>query len=733
MSAERFIGGSVLLVLVAVPLALGARRARGALMPEARGALAVVVDAVLSIAALLAVAHLLGAVGLLYSGPLVLICAGAGLAAWRFLPPPPAGPELRGAWTRANPASAFAAIPIVLAVGSWTARSFSTLERGTPGNIDTYWYHMPMAARFAGEHGIGGLFRTVDPTVGFYAADGSLLHGTGILLLGGDSLSPLVNLGFLALALVAAAAIGRLSGAGLIAPAAVAVVMLAPVMRGSQPGEAKDDVAVLALILAAAAVVASARGGFGAMAVAGVAIGMVAGVKVTGLAAAAALAVGAVALAPRGTRARGGLIMALAAAATGATWYLRNLIETGSPLPFVRLPGWDPPASPTLDGQLSTSIAHYATDFGVWADHFGPGLQAMFGRLWWAMLLAAVAGVVAGAIRGGAARVLAVSAGVAFLAYVTAPTMAAGPEGAPGLFPFQLRHGLAALLLGLLAGAWTVGRAPRRVRTGAGLALAILGLVALGADDSGPAIPSAVLAATAVAVAIAASIAVLPAGRRRALAIVAMVAGLALVGARYRDGAYLRGDFADAPVTRLGPRSQELAPLFEWARATSDRRFGIVGTFLQYPFYGLTLSNTVEQVGRPLDRGGFDERIGSCRTLIDLVRVRGYDYLVATPRRIEVGDPPAPPPERRCLDAAPGARRVLGGGRSVVAVYEIYPPAGKPSASIAASTSRSRPPCSSSSTTSLASSRAPTVPTTGRSRSAESSSSASCIIAVTAR
>ena len=676
MSPERFIGGSALLVLAVVPLALGARRARTALMPEARGALAAVVEAVLALAAFLAAAHLLGGIGLLYAGPLAVLCAGTGLAGWRFLPPARGGLDLRGALERATPASALAAIPIALAAGAWTARSIATLDRGTPTNVDTYWYHMPVAARFASEHGIGGLFRTLDPVVGLYAADGSLLHGSGILLLGSDSLSPLLNLGFLALALLAAAAIGRASGAGLLAAAAIAVVMLEPVLRGTQPGEAKDDAAMLALLLAAGAVIASGGGRTGAMAVAGVALGLVAGVKVTGLAAAAALAVGAVWLAPRATRMRGAVAMTAAALLTGGTWYLRNLIETGSPFPFARLPGWDPPVSASLEGPWSTSLAHYATDFGVWADHFVPGLETVLGPLWWAVLGVAVAGAVAGAVRGGAARVLGLSAAVAFLAYVVSPTMAGGAEGQPQLFQFQVRHGLAALVLGLLAGAWTVGGWPPKAKAAVSAVLTGLGVVALGADAGVPALPRGDIAVAVLIVAAVAGIGALaPASRWPATAVAAAVS-LAVIGAGYRDGAYLRGEFAGAPLTTTGLHSDQLAPLFDWAGGVREERLGVVGSLFQYPFYGASLSNTVEQLGRPLPHGGFDPTTRSCSALRELIDDRGLDYVVTVPRGIEFRQELKPPPEQRCLEADTAARRVFGAGLGTPSVYAVERPAG---------------------------------------------------------
>src|SRR5918999_3617738 len=109
-SAERIAVGGLFLAAIVLALVVGARRARAALMPEASGAITVVVDASLALAAFLTASHLLGALGLLYPLPLTGLCAAAGLAACRLLPPPPpSGLDLRLARERVSVASAIAA------------------------------------------------------------------------------------------------------------------------------------------------------------------------------------------------------------------------------------------------------------------------------------------------------------------------------------------------------------------------------------------------------------------------------------------------------------------------------------------------------------------------------------------------------------------------------------------------------------------------------------------------
>ena len=76
--------------------------------------------------------------------------------------------------------------------------------------IDTLWYHMPMTTRWVQLGSIRHVqYFDSDAVTAFYPANSELVHGLGILSLGSDILSPLLDLVWLGLALVAAWAIGR--------------------------------------------------------------------------------------------------------------------------------------------------------------------------------------------------------------------------------------------------------------------------------------------------------------------------------------------------------------------------------------------------------------------------------------------------------------------------------------------------------------------------------------------
>ncbi len=134
-----------------------------------------------------------------------------------------------------------------------------------------------------------------------------------------------------------------------------------------------------------------------AIAAAGLAAGLAAGTRVTGLAMAAALTVAVVVLAPRGRRRAAAGWWFVPALAGGGFWYLRNLVVAGNPMPEVETLG--PISLPhperLQEGRPDFSIVHYATDTGVWRHYFAPGLHEAFGALWPLVVFGAAAAAAA--------------------------------------------------------------------------------------------------------------------------------------------------------------------------------------------------------------------------------------------------------------------------------------------------------------------------------------------------
>jgi hypothetical protein len=412
------------------------------------------------------------------------------------------------------------------------------------------------------------------------------------------------------------------------------------------------------------------------LAVAGLATGMAVGTKSTALAIAAALTVAVVFLAPAGRRWATTWWWFAAAVAGGGYWYLRNLIVSGNPLPQLEHLG--PIALPHPErlqsGRPDFSIAHYATDTGVWTDYFAPGLHQAFGILWPLVVIAALAGGLT-ALIWGQSRVLRWMGGVALfgmLAYVFTPLSAAGAEGAPVGFGINIRYAIPALLLGLtllplalpadgpkipLYGAKSAHR-----RWGWGVGGLLLLLVLTDRSDAVVRDPARVFA-----VSLALLIVVVPAGLLLARArgagrgvVLGGFAALALLVAAIgyplqRD--YLRDRFAPGS----GIPGMELEHGYEWARGVDDARVGLAGTtagFLQYGFYGTDLSNRVVYLGEKGPHGAFNA-IPTCAEFRAAVNAADLDYLVTSPfLNFLHPDDPIPSPEARWLRGDPASRPI---------------------------------------------------------------------------
>ena len=672
LGAGEYALGLVLLALIAGTAGFGGHLLARHLLRGWTGPPLWLATTVLAIGLVVLTAELLGTFGILDPVPLILLLALAAAGIWRFRTG-----ELRLAKGVPNGADGTLEFVVGAAVAALVVAHFSietriSLSEGMSG-FDSTWYHGPFAALFATEGSTGGLnFIAPQYLAWFYPQNSELLHGVGILAFDRDVLSPLFSIAWLVGCLGAAWCIGRPFGAGPVSMAGAALVLGAGALA-DQSGEARNDIPAIFFLLAAAAILVNARrdgDGYarGVLIVVGVAAGLAAGTKVNYLAPAGALVLGLALAAPRGRRLRALGAAGIPAFLVGGYWYLRNLIHTGNPLPWIKEAGPLGLPSPDqgLGGREEHGVIDYIGDPSVWVDWFGPGFKDAFGLLWPALLILGAAGVLLCLVqRRDAMRLLGAVILVTVAAWLVAPASAEGPDGSPVGFVSGLRYLAPALALALAllpAHPWFGSRSRR---------LALLGafVVVLPFADasSGPwysAYLSTALAAGAAA--FVAAFALSEPGRRLslrfgrpALVVACAVVALLAVGAGYviqRD--YLEGRYAEPTFAAAG-----LNEAFAWARDVEDARIAVTAS-RQYPFFGTDLSNEVQFIGSERPNGGF-VRVRDCPEWREALNAGDYDYVVASLDRVSAGGPRFSR-EVAWTAGAPGVTEVLRRAPTVV-------------------------------------------------------------------
>src|SRR5438552_4854025 len=669
MTLARYVFGLAALGTAGAFVVWGSWRLRRALLPDWSGALARLAEAVIALAEVIAVEEVLGVVGRLRLGARVVAVAAAGLGVGVLAgrngqlgrsPSPSGSPGRRvGEGGRAMPAVAGTVSALV--VSQWAARALYVLRHGMD-NVDSLWFHLPFAAR-AMQSGwlIQPHFTDVDPLTTYFPATPELLHGMGMLAFGRDNLSPLLNVAWLGLVMLAAWCVGRPSGMAAYSLTGVAVVLATPLMVVSQPGQATNDTAGIFFLLAAVAFLLNGASTVPASALAGLAGGLAVGCKLSLLAPVAALTIAAIGVAPRGRRRSAGVAWTLPLVLAGSYWYARNLAVSGSPLPWFRLGiGRLRLASPSfpVTRPLRYSILHYAGDRRACDRFFHPGLVHDLGTAWAAVLLDPLGGLLVLAVPAHhpLARASAIVGVLAAVAYVVTPNGAGGPQGQPFLFLYNMRYLTPALAIGFALVPSVSLRWPASRPVVAGALVALLGATETGA---GP-LPA------------------WPAGRRAqdvaAAAGVAVLSGLLVLASRrpvpwlqwriVRRAALLGGVALALPLgwweqsAWAGARYDRAPPAYAWARHVSDARIAVAGSYIQYPLDGQDLSNRVQFVGVRLPHGGFRAAQSCAEWWHELIRGR-YRYVVVVPRQ-------SVQPEMAWTGADPGARIIAGDGQSAV-------------------------------------------------------------------
>jgi hypothetical protein len=672
----RWLLGVAVLATIAIALAVGARAIRRRFAPELDGPTALLADTIVAVSGLVVLAEALGVVGLLDVVPLLVgaVAVGAAGVAVGRRADLARGGEQRGGHEEARGVAltwvSFAGAGLVFA--AWVRRTLVSLDFGV-GGVDSLWYHLPFAAKFAQDGSVTAVpYVDLEFLTAFYPANVELLHAVGMVAFGTAALSPLLSLAALALALLAGWCVGRPFG---VAPAtllATAVVVGVPALYETQAGEAKNDIAALAFLLAAAALLVASRPRPATLALAGAAAGLALGTKLSFLAPVAALGVAAVWLARRDARAKGSGApaaaagFAAAAAATGGYWYLRNLFATGNPLPWL---GPLPQPAEARSADTTTSLAEYLTDFDAWDRYFLPGLHDVVGPAWPLLIAGAAVGIALAIARGNAAvRWVGIVALVAAVAYVVTPSSAAGPPGEPEGFALNVRYALPAVLLGLTLLPIVLRRRSQAILV-AGLAVVLL-ITQLAPDAIWDDLHRKKALAVGVAGLGAAAVLARLGGRRRAgVLAAATLAALAILWPLERD--FLKQQYTATHPPYTSWNAFDMQPAYDWARGRHGARIAVTGTtgsFFQFPLHGPTLDNEVDLIGEHGPHGSFTPatRCG------DLVReLASHTHVVVTPY-LDVWDPfhPGDAPELACLRMT-GAREVLASGP--VHVFALEP------------------------------------------------------------
>ncbi len=465
MNAPSYLSGLLLLAFVLACFGTTAHSLRLWLAPSWTGSSALLAGLVLGISVATVTCEALGLVGL-FDVPGLAVAAAAPAVALRLWPLPPGQATVTGSTPAGRPEILLAVGAALLCAIHWAGPVLHSFDVGIYRQ-DSTWYHLPLAAWFQQTGSITGLLQT-DPlklAVWYYPLNSELLHTLGMVVFGNDVISPLLNFGWLGVALLAGWCVGRPFGLAAATLLGAALVVNSDMML-VQAGNAPGDIAALACLLAAVALLFTAvdprrkKGSDaghlgvepGPLAIAALAAGLAVGTKVTMLAPVAVLTIGLVVAARHRRPSRQAAIWVGGVIVGGGFWYLRNLFHAGNPLPWLTLGPLTGPSQEPLYPRPAHSIAEYLADQHAWSHYFLPGFSETLGPLWFAVAFAGLAGLGLGLRRrhGTVIRLVALAGLTILLAHVFNPVSASGPAGGPYGFASNLRYAAPGLAIGLV-------------------------------------------------------------------------------------------------------------------------------------------------------------------------------------------------------------------------------------------------------------------------------------------
>jgi hypothetical protein len=647
---------------IVAALGLGGYWLRRWIVPEFSGALARLADATLAVGMLVVSLEILGTLSILRFGWIICFTIAVGLGAallgyWKA--------SERGEEVKAPPVAKWALI-LAVAIASftmaeWTFPSQLNLDQGMFGG-DTTWYHMPLAATMAQEHSTVHLHFT-DPlrlAVWFYPQTSELIHGAAIVLFKTDWLSPLINLFWLAIALLGCWCVGRPYQVGPATLVAGAIVLDSGVMIATQPGEARNDIMGMAFLVAFAAFLinghqrrAPQEGSAvqdtpeanaplldkGPLVLAGIAAGLAASVKTTFLVPVAVIAIGVFLFSGKGRRWTTFWILGLSMLISGGYWYVRSAIKSGgNPIPITKFGPLNLPVpnQMPLDPRPRFAVAHYLTDATVYRQWFFPQLENALGPLWPLILIMAGAAALFIVVRSKnkILRVLAAAALVTAFVYVFTPLTAAGQEGNPTGFFTNTRYLIPGLILAMVM--LPLARPLRAPERRAQVTLIFLGVIYWVTVLTTPQWYTTYIFGTIfLTLALVWVPTALGLGRSRGILsrrVVTIVGAVVLLAAVVLGRAQ-QVQYADQHYKDTGLFLQDGGPekAYAYAQKLQHQRIGIVGDseiiFGQYGFFGNPPTNEVDYIGVPGPHGSY-RLATSCSQFIERVNAGNYDYLI---------------------------------------------------------------------------------------------------------
>jgi hypothetical protein len=678
MTLARYLLSALACLLVAASLLRTVLYARRTLLPDWSGPPARLAESVIGVAVVIGVSELLGAFGVFRVIPFVLVLTviagltyvvdGRILRASTTVRPSAAArrdPPRQETWYEV----VGALFAVALLGAEWAPGTIHSLSIGMDG-VDTLWYHGPIAATFFQTGHVLPLVNVDnDNIIEFYPASSELVHAVGMLLLGSDVLSPLINLGWLVLALLSAWCIGRRFGVASIALVATAAVLGTTEIVGDEPGGGYDDIVGIALVLASIALLLSSdflrtrSASLHGYWIAALAAGLAAGVKYTFLFPALGLTIAFGLMARSGARVRSIVQWCLIEVLGGGFWYARNLFYAGNPLPdahidlgITTLPS--PPYAHAHDLLQFVLVSAY------WREFFIGGLRQAFGPAWWVLLGLATAGLIGGLLadprswfettvaRAGrrrvaphllAARILAVVGIATLLGYLVTPQPLL-PEN----FVYDARFALLAVLCGIIV--LPVGLSKTRWMVVSLLGIFEATMIAtqfasgIWSGSSNLVYYHSAFTSLGAGVVILSIGAVMIAGRHggllggdgrvggwpRRVAIVGAVA-LAVVGGFFLQSVYLRHRYEGVSATALD----------RWASSVHHARIGVFGPILTYPLYGSDLTNAVTFIST---NGSWSAHypITSCGAWREDINENHYQYVLVVSQIPPMKNVPSP-------------------------------------------------------------------------------------------